>query len=418
MKKYIILTRTIYNIGGAEIYLRNKKKFLEEKGYTVEICSYFDRGTLYIREFGEYQKNIIKELRLSPFVINKNRRNNIISKITTDIGECDEVIIESLNPNVAMWGELIAQKINSKHIIYLVDEYFRKLSPSQTLFFQFKHKRRELAGIHKKSLELLFGTSIAEEEQYVLNAACGNVVDEFENELIDGIDKYEINIGCISRLDKEYIPYVFDELVKFAKQYSNKNIQFIVVGDTVNKNNEYIKEDLKKKVAGINNLNVIMTGYLYPIPKRLFKIIDVAIGSAGCARITASENVLTIALDVSRCKPVGILGYNTENTIYCQENYKKDLSEILEDIVISNIIKKEDLGLPEKFKLSNFMDKYEEHFKFVFSSECKMDFFVFENYRLGNLEQIQKLIVTVFGINGYDQILSVYLKNLKKFFKI
>ena len=37
MKKYIFFTGTLSNVGGGQIYIRNKKRFLESKGYDVYI---------------------------------------------------------------------------------------------------------------------------------------------------------------------------------------------------------------------------------------------------------------------------------------------------------------------------------------------------------------------------------------------
>ena len=65
MNLYIILTRNIINIGGAEIYTLNKFLYLKER-FDVVIFS-CNCGKIYINELKNFKNYIFEELQIDPF---------------------------------------------------------------------------------------------------------------------------------------------------------------------------------------------------------------------------------------------------------------------------------------------------------------------------------------------------------------
>lgn len=401
MKKYIILTPNITNIGGAQIYVANKKKFLEEAGWKVEIYSIVE-GQIIIKDINIFKNNIIKELLYSPLLYSKTKRLHIVNRLLKK-DNFEELIIESNTIPLALWGEIVAKQTNGKHIIYLLNEYFEDFSNSIFKFLDFKHKRRELAGIHNRSLELLFKgyKKIAENERYSLRAVCGNSVGDVPNYILDNIQKKDINIGCISRLEKPFINTMIDEVVQFSEKISNMTIQLILVGGSPD---ESIEQKIIKKTKKVKNLNVIMTGRLFPIPKVLFKLVDIFIGVAGAAGVSANEGVLTLTVDVSNHKPIGLLGYDTFDTLYT--NYDRDISisEALEKILIKEQIqRKEDIKI--NYKIVDFRKEYLNHLDFIYASDEKKYYYEINGIKLETKDFIKKYLMKVVGINLYEEIM-------------
>lgn len=406
-KKYIFLTGTIGTIGGGQIYTRNKVNFLKELGWEVEVFSCCD-DEIMIDELRCFKKNIMRELKYRPKCFSKEQTDKIIEKIVSEINKdvWSEVIIESHEIKLSLWGELIANKLKCKHFIYLLSESFPKLSLDMLRFFDFKHKRRELVGIHKKSLELLFNgyKDIEENERYSLRAVCGNSVDDVPNPIIDNIEKKDINIGCISRLQKSFVSTMIDEVIYFSKRNNAKTIQLILVGGSPG---NLVEQDIIKKTENIGNLNLVMTGRLFPIPRNLFKLVDIFICVAGSAGVSANEGVLTLTVDVETHKPIGLLGYDTRDTLYVQHKAEADISisDALETILVNKRMQKEDIKI--NYKIADFRKVYPSHLDFVYNSDKENIYYDIFGIRLGIKDFIKKCLMGVAGINLFEKFTSI-----------
>ena len=108
-----------------------------------------------LKELEKFLPLVIDELDFYPTVFNQKVAIKLIEKILEEIDykTGDEIIIESHTEYLAMWGEMIAKKINAKHIIYLLGEHFDGLSNSVLNFLDYKFKRKELACIKKLTMQ-------------------------------------------------------------------------------------------------------------------------------------------------------------------------------------------------------------------------------------------------------------------------
>src|SRR5690554_6200204 len=118
MKSYIFLTSNLHVVGGQQLYVTSKAKWLKNNGYRVNIIA-AAKGKIYINDLKQYKDNIIEELSIIPHWFNNRKRNSIIEKIIGIIGEInDDIIIESNSQNLSVWGEIIAKILNAKHLFF------------------------------------------------------------------------------------------------------------------------------------------------------------------------------------------------------------------------------------------------------------------------------------------------------------
>ncbi|AFV02095.1 hypothetical protein DHBDCA_p1068 [Dehalobacter sp. DCA] len=402
-KKYIILTNVIDSVGGAQIYVRNKVKFLEELGWTVDVF-YYGKGEVILSELKRFKNNGIPFLRCYPQGYPRLRINRIIDQIlaSTDKNEYNEIIVESHEIPLALWGELAAKRLNCKHIIYLVQETFPTLSADIYEFFDFKHKRKELAGISKTSLEMLFHghKEIGDSEKYSLRAACSNAVDDVSNEIIDNIVREDINIGCITRLDKPYVVPMANEIICFAENYKDKMIQLVMVGSSVSGEVEKL---ILNKIKNIDNLKVLITGYMFPIPRNLFEKIDLFIGVSGSANVSAAEGVLTLTLDVRDNKPMGLFGYDTDNNLFSDSKKDESISEMLQQILIEKKIAPQ----TTQITINDFRQVYKEHLAFINGSCEDKLYYDVKNLNISLYDMAKKVTLGILGVNCYQKLIDV-----------
>ena len=110
MKRYILLS-TFFDMGGGQLYTRNKTDYLKKNGWKVDV--YTGRtGQLMLSEMSEYENNYYKELNFSPFYASPKRRKEIIDIISQD-RDYEEIVIESAKQPMALWGELIAANLGA-----------------------------------------------------------------------------------------------------------------------------------------------------------------------------------------------------------------------------------------------------------------------------------------------------------------
>lgn len=378
-KIYVILTGIIYDIGGGQIYVNNKRDYLQKKGWEVHIFSYRYGKAIRINELNQYKNNIFRELKYPPCLLSEKSRikfiNYIIGKIENEvkINTHDEIIIESNTISVSMWGELIANKLNCKHISYLLYERFPKFSLSILKYLDFKHKRKELAGIIPESLNKLFNgyKTLPDDEKYYLKACVGNVVGDVDEQLVDNLTPLDFNIGCLSRLEKPFIMTLIRNIVTFANKYQGKKILLLFIGDS---SNEIVKKNIITKFRSVKNVELVMLGAMYPVPKKIFSRMDIFFASAGAASICAHYGALTASIDVNTHKPIGYLGYDTDQTLYGDPNSNKSIFSVIEDILIKKNIPSRDNNY--RFELIDYQLEFDKHMQFIASSDQNKKYYL------------------------------------------
>jgi len=158
MKKYILFVNTISKIGGAELYILRKIKYLENNGFKVYIVS----GSAKNIEFNEFYKHEFlenKKIVMSPNLFCKNEVDGILKKILTFIRyqEQDEIFIESHQIYPAMWAEIFAQKVKRVNLVYCIGP-FEITDSTRAEFYHKKLINDELLGCNESYIPETFGS--------------------------------------------------------------------------------------------------------------------------------------------------------------------------------------------------------------------------------------------------------------------
>lgn len=370
MKKYIFLTPNIHPIGGTQKYTAGKAKFLEAEGWQVAVffSGRSNSGGCVVKSLEKYTAGWFPEISIPPGNWPAFIRNAVLKNMREQIGDVgEETVIESQASGYALWGELLAQILGAKHFCFICNETFRgkdRFYAEYLEYFDFKHKRRELAGIHPTSLPQLFDgyKQVAPKERYTFLAAIESVVQDVSNENVDAIQCADWNICYIGRINKGYVPGIIEGVRNFSLLHPDKSIQFIFVGG-VKKQSGLIRESF----SGIKNVELVFLGDCVPIPRSLFLKIDVVIAGSGSAICAAQENVLTILADAENFKANGVLGIDTANTLYCEDD-KEQMSyeEALERVLVRKVYEGKQILIPA-FPPCEY--HYREHFKMIENSE-------------------------------------------------
>ncbi len=339
-KNYYILTEGISNFGGAQLLVLRRAKFLKSKGFNVKIIVSRHRGEFILeKEFQGFPILYIPELDQPLFKYSNKRISNILNSISIFLYNHNDSIIETNSLQSSVWGELVAKKNKYKHIIYLFSELKIKnylLYPGLN-YFLFKYKRGELFGCSRKSLEIIFGKYYDASQNNFINVSFDS--EEIKEKTIPSVENYELlenskTILTVSRLEKEYVEYLIEDVIKIAKKNPQININLIVGGGTIfneikNKfDNNYLPPKLN-----LPNLRIIFTGYIKVLGVDLFRLTDVFVGMGTASLNSISQKCATLVVNPFTNKTPGILGIHTTTFGYPDNNIEYNLDELIESLL-------------------------------------------------------------------------------------
>ncbi|MBR5483598.1 MAG: glycosyltransferase [Alistipes sp.] len=334
MKKYIILTSGIRNMGGAQMYVANKASYYESLGWECAVFFYTE-GPVYINYLKRFADNFIPELANSIWSLSKKSRDSIIKRICNEINNCDEVVIESNLLSLAYWGELIAQKIGGKHVVFILQETIPSLTSVQAEFLDFKLNRKELLNSHNRALHNIFKShykSLYDNYNYQLVPYCSNVLDNTPTEKPPTIIDADYNIFSIGRLDKDYIKPMLDEIKTFVEKYQTHHFNLVFIG---NDNSHVMEEYIQDHFSSTKNVHLSLLGYVFPVPYDWIKLADISIASSNSVLITSEVGIPTIAIDGRDLKAIGIHNHTTTSTVFRKESEPEvSVSSLIEAVLI------------------------------------------------------------------------------------
>ena len=419
MTNYVILSPNISSVGGAQIYLRNKINFLKYREYKPLIM-HASKKNIVIEELKEFKDNCFEFINYEPVLFSKNKINEYLDCLAEKVDMSCEIVIESHTISNALWGELLAEKLNCKHFVYLLNENFPALTEDEYRFFEFKHKRRELVGISVNTIPMLMRghRSVEADEAYRLPATCSNSVEDIEAEWLDNLKIGEYTIASIGRLDKLYQIKMAEAIVRFALNYPEKLISVILIGGA---DKLVYEKKLRKIYRRAKNINLHITGFMYPVSKKVFQKIDVFVGTAGGAKAVYLENSVAITTDVTDGYGIGVLGYTTVNCSYRDKNEeKKDICELLDDVLIKKLYanKEPELNVLIPAKVHSNLIDFTSHIDFIDSTSHIKEYYMvngFKKFVHNKKRNIHRIVVTLIGYKIYSKLMYLYfiLKNLK-----
>lgn len=338
MKKYVFLTSSIGNMGGAQMFLSNKVEYLRKHGWEVEAFFFNSFTEIKIPNLKRFENNCIPELMYKVQSYSSSQREVILDRICSCLkknGRCEMIVVESLLTHLAFWAELIAERVNGIHVVDYLEEDIPVFSKRQIDFFDFKLRRRECLNASKKSLQRLFKDFYLDEYEsffFVLMPFCSNVIDENNETNID-IKSADYTILSIGRLDKPYIQTLLNELVSFIRLHSQTKFNMIFIGGSADGS---VEKKISSLFRVVENVKVYLLGYLYPIPKILFENVNVSIASSNSVLVTAELGIPTIVIDANDFHAIGVYGYDTQNKVFRTIEPLRNVSDLLEEVLLTD----------------------------------------------------------------------------------
>lgn len=332
-KKYVFLVKGIEDLTGAPRYVNNKCRYLKEQGWEVAVFWSYDISPVQLEHLIPFDKKeyIVHELLFFPCWFTKRQHNKVVERIIRQIGQAEQIVIESNKLQLGAWGEMLAEKLNAKHINFVTTEKIRIHNKATFDFCYAKLQRHEFFTINKAAVAHIFSifVSIDHPENYYWSASAGVEVEEYPFPIFDSLPQADYTITSFGRR-KGYFPYMLLELRLFITKHPNKKFNLFFLGDLNNETE--IKESLK-----FDNVHLV----LYPkavkvVPKQIFTHSNVIIATAGCANIAARNGGKVISMDVNNNVPFGLLEYTTfdSNTYSGLYENHLSLSEWLQTLLI------------------------------------------------------------------------------------
>lgn len=406
---YIFTTVSINMMGGIQSYISAKQDCLKHMGWNVKILfSDVKKRQSPFLSLRSYRNDYIPEFYIQPAKLKNRIIEKVIERAIIKIGNYqtyDQIIIESHNDLTSQWSELIAERIGAKHIILLLNEKYRNNNQcyvDKIDFYKFKFYRKEIFG--RIALSRLFDGYIhISEDDYNRFDINESPIQDVECSKIQKIKRADYNICYIGRTNKGYVKSIFEGVNEFSKKHIDDKTQFIILGDP-NHTKELIKTYFEKSA------NVIITelGEIVPIPKKLFDNIDVVIAGSGSARCSAAQGMFTIVADIERNKSLGVLGCDTQESVYW-DGHSEILSfcDSLEKVLVEKAYNKCDIKYSEK----SVTDCVNQNFTAIMKSDVDSSY-----YSMNSLTSGKKVIYPLYKIKFF--IMRCFPKLFKMITKI
>jgi hypothetical protein len=341
MKNYLIIIHDYTGIGGAQLYAIRRANYLIENGYSVSfLVSHFNDSKIGKPESVKIYFN--KYLNIPTICLSKNIVNQELDKFIADFKVLDNLIIETFSTEASTWGEIFAQNLGFKHIIYSLGEpnlhqfrygYFLD-------FFLFKYYRGELLGLSDCSLRIILGKYFQSNKNYFVNISfdASEVTSETLPKFLGKVNLDSFVIGTLSRLEKEYVSVFVDQVIELAHKYPDKQFSLLVCGEGVKpglKASDFI-EKYSNNVQKPSNLVFFFPGYTFPVGKDFFETLDVFVGMGTAAVSSISQKCATICVDPRVNKSIGIFGVQTRNFAYSNDNKYFEMNNSIEELFLNN----------------------------------------------------------------------------------
>ena len=416
IKYYIIFTGNISDVGGAQLYIKNKCKYLINNGYYPIIIT-GNNSNIKINDFFYIKNLLVQELVNPIYYYNKRERNCVLNKITTfinDIRDDDSVIyIESHNLYSCTWAEKIAEIYETINIVYyLSEENIFKLNLSYYNFIMHKISNNQFVTVSSRSSIVIFG----KEKARKLKIPYINVpfsISEFSKnvsqELIDRMNNIfseteSIKILTVSRLEKGYILPLIDSIGNLSNMIEKK-VCLIIVGDSAQKG--LLQEYKKKYENNTSKKRIEFLGYVYPLNKELFYKSDLFVGMGTAVINSISVGCPAICVDPRNNMSSGIFGIDLDNFAY-QENLanislEQDIFRLLNDLELNiKAIEKSIEIYNEEYEFNSVMNKF-----MGIISENKNKKYEYYNfkYKFSGVKDILRLIFSrTIGMKYYEKL--------------
>ena len=401
MKKYVIVNYGINGVGGGQIYTKNKAMYMEEKGFEVFVLFCHNDMDIPIKYLKKFKDGHFPEIEFNIACFSKKRIKKIITEILEYINynEGDEVFIESNAVEVSMWGEELAKRVNGKHIVFSVSEK-NKIDSSNLEYVEFKYQRGELSAINKNTFVELYNRSNVVPNCGVkkLTAFLGDPVEEYDAPEIDNLKLKDKNICVFGRMSKPYVIFSCKKLSEYVVRYPETDFSITMLG----MKNDNVISQIKGLFADCTNVQTNFVDSLTPVPKKVFSIFDLIIGSSGCASFPYRQGALTLCMDIHNNRALGLMGYDIGKSI-CENPDAKEFEEYIDEALFTKTYVDRVYTEPD---FPSMEECFAEHEEFINESAKTKEYFDFSKCTVSKKEKIKTVLCLIFGVKRVNAILG------------
>ena len=417
MNKYVFVQSSICRMGGSQQYLYGKINFLKKLGWDIKVIV-GHTGEAIMKTLIQYE-NYVPGIVYSTCYFNKRSQQKIINEAIAiiDPQPDDNIYIESSTASTSLWCEMIAKKLNCRHVSFDFEEVFTNLTKSQLVYHDFKHKRRELCGITPQALPLMFKgyKEVSEKEAYSYRAMCSNPIDDVTNEhynlLAEKLRSYDLVIGTIGRAEK---PFLIPTL-KGIREYINENpnVKFAVLFIGGAQQIKY-EEEAATVFDNVKNADFYCTGRIFPIPRILAETCAAFVSSSGSASATARINIPTVSISPSTFRANGILNYTTRFSAVPDQEVNLTIKSQLYEIIDNKYCKNhKPIGLYGDIPFEKEAEiQFKKQLDFVINNDEPLEYFDISQVKKEGKLALIALFARIIGRKGFLKILKI-LENSK-----
>jgi hypothetical protein len=415
MKNYLVIIHDYTGIGGAQLYAIRRANHLIEQGYSVSfLVSHFDDSK--IGKPRDVKVFFSKYLNVPTISLSKSILTQEVENFVSSFKDIDNLVIETFSTEASTWGEIFAQSLGFKHIIYCLGEpYLDQFRYKYFLdFFLFKYHRGELLGLSDCSLNIILGKHFQSSKNYFVNISfdASEIQGKTSPEFLDSVNLDSFRIGTLSRLEKEYVTVFVEQVIKLAQKYTDTKFSLLVCGEGVIEGLKAVDfiEKYSNSADRPINLEFFFPGYTFPVGKDFFETLDVFVGMGTAAVSSISQSCATICVDPRVNKSIGTFGVQTSNFAYSIDNRHYDIQTSIEELFIDgnklNIAKINGYKLFVKEfenkscmkKIDLFIQNSENTKKYFFEKQNNVfDYFKILMIRLTYILVSSKILVNIYN---------------------
>ena len=394
MGTYILLGAAGGYISGAPIYHRNKAQYMQQHGWNVFYISCCG-GEIYVHGLEQFVIGVCSFLCKSAYIFPKTKQEELIDYMIKMFPVLDdEIVIETGTYYTAYWGELLAKRLKAKHIIIYLDEYNEAITHTQSDFFLFKFKRRELACITKNTMVNIFSEfwNVDLSNAIGLPCYCSNSLEDYDNEFTNKIKRSDYNIGYVGRLEKPALKEIICSLRSFVKIIGNKNVSLVCYGGA----EKEVVDKIKNMVKEIPHVSLFISGYIFPIPLKAIKKCDMFVSSAGSSLVSAKAGVPTVRINVYSNKPDGFVRYSKTNSLVVSK-FGENIIDYLKKFFIDG-----DKPIVSTYSLEKDKERmfnaFKQHDEFLNNTVKEKNYYNISSIHLTIKQRFMKILISCFGM--------------------
>lgn len=344
-----MFVNNISGIGGAELYILRKAKYLINQGYDVIIISGIVEPIL-ISEFKNLNAFEFNQILFPTNILKRGdvEKTLVLINELAQIKNDDKLLVESHQTAPALWAEAFALNNNCSNLVYPLVEISLKRKIYKQFFFD-KLNNNLLLGCNKSYIKNVF--NVDKPNNYI------NIpfsADEIETTSCNIEKQYDIGLLTLSRVNKNYIIESIRQINRVA--LANQNLVFnydIYLDKRKGRNYKKIIREIGKIDA--DNLLINTRGPVNPLNTSVFSNQDIFIGMGTSLLNACSMGLPSLVIDYRNNNCYGFFGLDHFEFGASEKRADRNLSYFIKEY-LNNIQMK---GLLGKQALEYFQNNYE-----------------------------------------------------------